>query len=341
MALCPREFRGSRVPWIEYRSPFMGRKNMRTSRSSLRRGITVIEIVVVIAIIGILIALILPAVQAAREAARRGRCVNNLHQLGLAMHSYEVSMGTLPGAANGGKGYSGFSMILRELEQPGLFNSINFSLRPLDDVNQTSSLTSLSILLCPSDSDRGYSPAATNYAFNVGYGYQVNGSSNGPFSLDPGSPTSFAAITDGLSNTLLMSEWVRGSNTGKANDRLSAVYRTPLSMTMPGEFEQFNNYCSSMQFDASDTSWNHKGSHWLKTSMGTSLYNHNLPPNSNTCMNGVMTLEGAWSASSRHPSGVNTLFADGHVRFVKQGVSVAAWRSASTRASGDQVGGLD
>src|SRR5436190_16663007 len=99
-----------------------------------RRGFTLIELLVVIAIIGVLIALLLPAVQAAREAARRAQCVNNLKQIGLAIHNYHDSRGALPGAylVYPVTQFSALSMMLPHLEQANLFNALNFNF-PNDD----------------------------------------------------------------------------------------------------------------------------------------------------------------------------------------------------------------
>src|ERR1700728_25774 len=101
-----------------------------------RRGFTLIELLVVIAIIAVLIALLLPAVQAAREAARRAQCVNNLKQIGLALHNYLSSINTFPpGRFNthitgNGNVWGGYSQLLPQLEQQALYNSFNFGLAP-------------------------------------------------------------------------------------------------------------------------------------------------------------------------------------------------------------------
>lgn len=306
-----------------------------------RRGLTLVEVVVTVAIIGLLVALILPAVQAAREAARRTQCVNNFRQLGIGLNSFEVSMGWFPSSNNGGKGYSAFSLILRELEQPALFDSINFSVRPYDESNRTVAGASLAVLLCPSDSASGYGSGCTNYGFNVGYGYQTSGTFNGAFAFESNRPTSSSTITDGLSSTVFMSEWSKGSNSSVAMDRLGLVFQPPSSMPRPDEFEAFNEHCLNLSPVGGVKTWSHKGYGWLRTGMGRSLYNHNLTPNRNSCLNGSLILEGTWSAGSRHAHGVNVLFGDGHVRFVKESIAIALWRAASTRADGEATGPID
>src|SRR4051794_4965595 len=124
------------------------------------RGFTLIELLVVIAIISLLIALLLPAVQAAREAARRAQCVNNLKQVGLALANYEQAQKVLPPGyvsnfdAQGndtGPGWGWASMILPQLEQPAVFNAINFGLGVESPANLSARLSTINAFLCPSD----------------------------------------------------------------------------------------------------------------------------------------------------------------------------------------------
>ena len=212
-----------------------------------RRGFTLIELLVVIAIIAVLIALLLPAVQAAREAARRAQCVNNLKQLGLAVHNYVSTNESLPlgdyywaGSnekpaqasvpGNGGDRYSwGWTIpILPFVEQTPLYNAWNFVCGFRDPggggptINTTVMYNQLSGFLCPSEnvSGRPQAPfAALNYVGNVGGPGAIQSFSGTMISAFWGNTAQapstgcigFAAITDGTSNTALFSERLMGA----------------------------------------------------------------------------------------------------------------------------------
>src|SRR3954466_3819445 len=183
------------------------------------RAFTLIELLVVIAIIGVLVALLLPAVQRAREAARRVSCTNNLKQVGIALHQYHDSRGCLPMGyvwqtdyVRGGFGWG--SMILPGVEQTPLFNAANFSLPLWNGANTTVATSAIGFYLCPSDET---SPGRFLERDNFRYAKSSYVASFGPGSMDDNpddrrglfsrnSSTRFADVTDGLSQTLAASE---------------------------------------------------------------------------------------------------------------------------------------
>ncbi len=207
--------------------------NSISIRPRVRRGFTLIELLVVIAIIAILIGLLLPAVQQAREAARRSACKNNLRQLVLAMHNYESTHGLLPPGylhkfdpAGSGANFMGFSwglMILPQLEQASLYGRFNFNIPAFDASQLQPRETHLSVFLCPSDPysqsryvirDEAATPperyAAGSYAANWGPSSATVNLDDTPLASQGvfyrNSRTGFRDVTDGLSNTMALSE---------------------------------------------------------------------------------------------------------------------------------------
>jgi len=194
------------------------------------RGFTLVELLVVIAIIGVLIAMLLPAVQSAREAARRSQCQNHLKQLVLALHNYESAYHAFP-MNSGSKGYSPHARLLPFFEQVNLYSQLNFSLEtytgpggsqvPNPHYREVFG-TSIPTLLCPSDpappvyrvtlSGTEYQFAGNNYMFSTGSGTETNYDdrhrTNGIIYTN--SSATFASFTDGTSNSVVIAEAIRG-----------------------------------------------------------------------------------------------------------------------------------
>jgi prepilin-type N-terminal cleavage/methylation domain-containing protein/prepilin-type processing-associated H-X9-DG protein len=336
------------------------------SYSRLRsHGFTLIELLVVIAIIAVLIALLLPAVQSAREAARRIQCVSNLKQLGLAAHNYHSINNTFPPAVFAyGSGeinlWGQTARLIPHLEQQGLFNSINFSLTISDPGSATVVTTHVAAFTCPSDFDRMTDPTNTNDF--VGYGrinYQANagndtGTLNATLTVETNNGVfvafktiGLAAITDGSSNTALYSERLLGDGspttvsvpgdwfliTPPSSSRAD-VYATCLALNPNGLFG-----------DANQNSYG--GRTWITGYYTATRYNHLMPPNGISCVyNDVgatsmpsATNEGATAstASSRHSGGVNLLLADGSIRFIKNSVNIATWSALGSKNGGEVI----
>jgi prepilin-type processing-associated H-X9-DG protein/prepilin-type N-terminal cleavage/methylation domain-containing protein len=295
---------------------------------SRRAGLTLVELLIVIAIIGVLIALLLPAVQAAREAARRAQCTNNLHQIGIAIHAYESSAGLLP-PGGGGNGFSFHARILPYLDQYPIFAAINYDVPESSPANGTARNSVVGLFLCPSDSGGARGTGWTNYAGNAGCGVQRFGD-NGVFAVS----IAPSEVTDGAGNTAAVAEIVLG--VPNSLERRAAVFETP-ELSRSGEFEQFVAVCRSLDSRIGPIVDHTRGQGWLGGSLLSTLYNHVLPVNDNTCRNGVLMPPGAWTAGSRHPGGAHLLWLDGHVRFIKESTALEVWRALGSRNGSEVV----
>ena len=328
-----------------------------------RDAFTLIELLVVIAIIAILIGLLLPAVQRAREAARRVACQANLRQLGIALAQYESASGVFPFgvgadfdkdvsqiASPRNRRYSLHSQVLLYVEQGTLFNQINFYFQPFapDETgdpsyvtgagpNETAAQTSLALFLCPSDFNRMPSRpwGQTNYR-------SCNGSSwsgrvgDGMFGQATRIRT--ADVRDGMSNTAAVSERIRGHDDFQVMDHDADLFRN----AAPWTEATFRAWCAELS-DSEATSLPrnaavaNSGMNWLEGNMTWTRYNHLLPPGSKSCANGLTWDGVAMTANSRHGNTVCLLLGDGSVRFVSYAVDPRIWRALGTVAGGEVI----
>lgn len=307
-----------------------------------QRGFTLIELLVVIAIIAILIALLLPAVQQAREAARRSQCKNNLKQIGLALHNYYDVHGCFPfGQGGTGNRYSAISQVLPFLDQAPLYNDIDFSLPPADPVNDLPRLTELTVLRCPSDFENPLpqTGGATNYMANKGNGivWQLPVGPNAGLPAPNGvfyfqSRIRFRDITDGASSTAAFSERLLADGSNGVVSPVADVFFHPGAPTTPDEAVAL---CDALDIaDLSNQFPLFMGAPWMD---GQHTYLHTDVPNSRSC-GFFLTLRATMPASSRHPGGVHLLLCDGSVRFVGDSIDLALWRAIGSRDGHEVVG---
>ncbi len=325
-----------------------------------RRGFTLIELLVVIAIIAVLIGLLLPAVQAAREAARRAQCINNLKQVGLAMHNYATTYGSLPPGKKGCCWGTWQMFILPYLEQGSMHNAYNFvggqgvteparMFRYEGAANTTVTASRIAALTCPSSPQSapwaswplktiGTGPHLTSHNYAANFGNTVLGQSDlfvgtprevrfggAPFgeiySTEGAGPSvTLAQVTDGLSNTLLAAEVVQG--VGAWTSESARPLGDLRGFTWWGDAAGVMAYLGPNSSEP-DLIYS---SAWCR-----SLLDGNPP-----CSGPISGLGGGLYASrSKHPGGVNVGLCDGSVKFVKNSIAINTWRALGTTRGGE------
>ena len=298
------------------------------------RGFTLIELLVVIAIIAVLIALLLPAVQQAREAARRSQCKNNLKQIGLALHNYHDTFGTLPIGGDAVKQYGTNWAIstLPYIDQAPLYNLYNFSNQ--NNANAAVVQTKLSVHMCPSDPNAGQlatpesgNNSSNNIQYMTGTYRAMSGvtTDNNTFFDAPGNvmpttttnrgalhsitsnynyrPESFANVTDGLSNTLFVGEWATIDHPSRSS--FWAYTYTSYNQS---------SICLGVTPDV----------------FGNPDYNFISNNGASAC--------GKRGFASMHVGGVQFLMGDGTVRFISSNINRTTLAALATIAGNEAVG---
>lgn len=315
-------------------------------------GFTLVELLVVIAIMGVLVALLLPAIQAAREAARRTQCLNNLRQFGVAFHNYETAHKRFPPgdiSTGNSSGLSVHARLLPYFEQANLRSLVNvnapyFDTDPAKDLNAAARNTTVAMFLCPSDIGSELSASLggpNNYHVNQGTGIlwsvwpaaapnENQPAPNGVMFRN--SRTTPKDVTDGLSNTAAFAERCLGDGSNGVSTLKTDTFAPG---THPETVDEALRDCLAVDVtDLSKQGFSDVGAPWIRAYHSTTMYFHGDVPNGRSCMyppGRIMT-----TAASYHNDGVNLLMCDASARLVSSSVSLAVWRALGTR-DGDEA----
>ena len=329
--------------------------------SRKRSGFTLVEMLVVIAIIGMLVAMLMPALQMAREAARRSSCTNNLRQMGTALHAFHTAQDRLPYRSYRGptgQSFSVHSQLLPYLEMEAGQDLIDWNLASTDPANVAALNLYVPTFLCPSDTDELPLILGGRNNYFVSGGSQINngapGSSgdpmytlpkpDGPFLANPVAITgvttpvnaavNFKDIKDGLSYTAMMSEKLLGDGSNGIATRASDTFKPG---SYPNTPDEARNACLALEADKTNPQWKDLskqgnstvGVPWMATGHSATWYQHVLRPNEPSCMWPPGRI--STTPSSFHSGGVKLLMCDSSVRFMEDQVELFVWRAIGTR----------
>ncbi len=326
---------------------------MRRIYSSVR-CFTQVELLVVIAIIAMLVTLLLPAVQSAREAARRVQCINNLKQLGISLHNYHGAHEKFPYMRGGwedqtyyrGGDYSGVIRLLPFLEDEGIWSQAPGVPPQHPWISYAPWEAQVPGFFCPSDShippperEQGRMIGQRSYHFCIGTTIRGNydGKVNGLFGFE--SEKSLRQVSDGTSHTLAMSEKGVGG-VGSQSVIGQSVYNVdpnPVACAASAGGRRYRDGYKIASW-GQGTLWPFGHPHW-------GGFTTVLPPNGPSCYRGgnnPSNASGIWTPNSHHPGGVNAVFADGHVAFIEESIDALGgpsgfgiWGAMGTIADGD------
>jgi prepilin-type N-terminal cleavage/methylation domain-containing protein/prepilin-type processing-associated H-X9-DG protein len=297
-----------------------------------RCGFTLIELLVVIAIIGVLIALLLPAVQAAREAARRSQCTNNLKQLGLAVHQYVDGNGVMPlgslklpppiggDPCKGGHEAGMFIALLPFLDQGALFNAFNSNVHYETAPNSTVVGTGLSVLWCPSDN-------LASQADSKHFGWPVRFCSYMGSSGTWNSPPEFRGPGCTLQNFQALLAQANGVIFYYSSVRLAGIVDGTSNTLLFGE----HAYGRNIPVELPDWGW------WFSGNYGDTMFTTMFPMNPlgkipdvpNETLYGIDINPSIQAASSYHPGGTHFALCDGSVRFLKETIDCSPFDTST------------
>jgi prepilin-type N-terminal cleavage/methylation domain-containing protein len=313
-----------------------------------RLAFTLVELLVVIAIIGVLVGLLLPAVQSAREAARRMQCSNNLKQMGLALHNYESAYKMFP-AGRTALGISTHAAILPFLEQSNVADLVDPKVAWNHANNVTATRTFVPGFNCPSDSQFPHPAglAGTTYRANQGsgilWGLPPTNTADPNFGLPEPDGVfylekrmKFRDILDGTAHTAAFSEHGQGD----FSNAISSPTDTFWPMTTPLNGDEAYRQCEAIDpMDLTFQRVSDIGAPWVYGYHSTTIYMHGSPPNRRSCMFPPGRI--STTAKSSHVGGVMVARCDGSVTFVTDSVNLAIWRAMGTRATRETVGSVE